>query len=150
MLILSVKGLIKPQSQRCNSLSGKRHGDNIISVIVRRKNEYKGAGKTASSEGEKREDARKPAESGDRKGKEHAPIRPKNKEGRMLERERVAEVVDRSRKDTKTEKNGETPREKDKGDQEEEGDAREKHVVEQDRRTNKRATHRRDREGEVE
>lgn len=43
------------------------------------------------------------------------PIRPKNKEqkcARERERERVAEVEDRSRKDTKTEKNGDTPGER--------------------------------------
>lgn len=86
--------------------------NNVISVIIKRKNEYKRTGKTASSE----RDERCYKTGGERPttGKEKdKPIRPKNKEQKCArEKERVAEVEDRSRKDTKTEKNGETPRER--------------------------------------
>lgn len=57
-------------------------------------------------------------ESGDRKEKKNRPIqgekqRAKSERERERQRKRkVSEVEDRSGKDTKTEKNGETPREK--------------------------------------
>lgn len=50
-LSLNVQGLItrKPQSRRCAFPPERDTMNNVISVIIKRKNEYKRTGKTASS-----------------------------------------------------------------------------------------------------